>query len=414
MTVKQRLSTLVVALGLIAGSTAASAAQVVYASAPSTVWQVLAWQGQQMSRWQDDQFGPIVSTDTMWTIATYYGRQQGLTVYAMMDAIVAANPRVFIDNRPDRMMSGYRLVIPAVGPLVTQPPQPQPQDTVQFKAEELRDLRDRLAGSIAMIEQLQNDNALLQTRLNDVTAELAALKSQLASDRAIDQEIDALAGELVEQTPVSEGQQQALVEAPLVNQPASVDSNRRGTDGIGWLVQPPQLYLLIALPLLLLLLWLWRAYQRRLKRQIELECSESTGAAASTAAAIDVPLVAATVAPAEQVVAAEPLAEQPSTEIAADEIIDGEQYVSIDALLNDADNAEQNRLDDDYDAAEFDPSSDDSNSPAAQLDLAQAYIDMGEVDDARALLQRIIAADDAEAEREALLLLQQLDGQSGR
>ena len=39
---------------------------------------------------------------------------------------------------------------------------------------------------------------------------------------------------------------------------------------------------------------------------------------------------------------------------------------------------------------------------------------MGEVDDARALLQRIIAADDAEAEREALLLLQQLDGQSGR
>ena len=124
--------------------------------------------------------------------------------------------------------------------------------------------------------------------------------------------------------------------------------------------------------------------------------------------------MAATVAPAEQVVAAEPLAEQPSTEIAADEIIDGEQYVSIDALLNDADNAEQHRLGDDYDAAEFDPSSDDSNSPAAQLDLAQAYIDMGEVDDARALLQRIIAADDAEAEREALLLLQQLDGQSGR
>lgn len=413
MTVKQRLSTLVVALGLIGGSTTASAATVAYGSAPSAVWQVLAWQGQQMSRWQDDQFGPIVSTDTMWTIATYYGRQQGLTVYAMMDAIVAANPRVFIDNRPDRMMSGYRLVIPAVGPLVTQAPQPQAQDTVQFKAEELRDLRDRLADSITMIEQLQNDNALLQTRLNDVTAELAALKSQLASDRAIDQEIDALAGELVEQTPVSEGQQQALVEAPVVSQPASVDSSRRGTDGIGWLMQPPQLYLLIALPLLLLLLS-WGAYQRRLKRRIEREFSEQTGAANSTAAASEQPLAPVTVAPAEQVVAAEPLAEQPSTEIAADEIIDGEQYVSIDALLNDADNAEQNRLGDDYDAAEFDPSSDDSNSPAAQLDLAQAYIDMGEVDDARALLQRIIAADDAEAEREALLLLQQLDGQSGR
>jgi FimV-like protein len=296
--------------------------------------------------------------------------------------------------------------------LVTQAP--QPQDTVQFKAEELRDLRDRLAGSIAMIEQLQNDNALLQTRLNDVTAELAALKSQLASDRAVDQEIDTLAGELVEQTPLADGQQQTLIEAPVVSQPASVDSSRRRTDGISWLVQPAQLYLLIALPLLLLLLWLWRAYQRRLQRQIERECSESTGAVASTAATTDAASLVATAASADQLVAAEPLAEQPSTEIAADEIIDGEQYVSIDALLNDADNAEQNRLGDDYDAAEFDPSSDDSNSPAAQLDLAQAYIDMGEVDDARALLQRIIAADDAEAEREALLLLQQLDGQSGR
>jgi len=39
---------------------------------------------------------------------------------------------------------------------------------------------------------------------------------------------------------------------------------------------------------------------------------------------------------------------------------------------------------------------------------------MGELDDARALLKKIVGCDDADADREAALLLQQLDSQSGR
>lgn len=76
----------------------------------------MAQQSSRASRWQPDQFGPIVQTDTMWSIATYYGRQRGVSVYEMMDVIVAENPRAFRDNRPDFMLTGFYLDIPPLVP----------------------------------------------------------------------------------------------------------------------------------------------------------------------------------------------------------------------------------------------------------------------------------------------------------
>src|SRR5690554_3104057 len=69
-------------------------------------------QGQVASRWQPERFGPIVSSDTLWSIAMYYSDRTDLTVYEMMDLIVEINPKVFINGRPDRMMDGYYLKIP--------------------------------------------------------------------------------------------------------------------------------------------------------------------------------------------------------------------------------------------------------------------------------------------------------------
>ncbi|PTB88022.1 peptidoglycan-binding protein, partial [Pseudidiomarina aestuarii] len=53
-------------------------------------------------------------------------------------------------------------------------------------------------------------------------------------------------------------------------------------------------------------------------------------------------------------------------------------------------------------------------SPATLLDLAQAYIEMGEIDDAQLLLNKIKHCGDDDIEREVAQLLQQLDGQSHR
>lgn len=671
MTRKLSISAVALLVGLASAFAVPAHTKVAPAGAHTVVWQALAWQAQQVSRWQVDRFGPIVASDTMWTIASYYGRQAGVSVYDMMDAIVAANPRVFIDNRPDRMMDGYYLVIPAVGKLATTPTE-QPQqreqqveqvestDTVQFKAEELRDLRDRLAGSIGMIEALQSENAALQSRLNDVTAELEALKLQLAEDRAIDQEIDAIAGELATQVPGVEGSQDAIeqagalqpqqpqteqpqqaeqaeqpqteqveqpvveqpvIEQPVVEQPAeqvaqapsqkgkATSAQRSTPNFLDWVLQPPQLYVVIAVPLLLLLILMYMAYVRRIKREFEqhadapegdTKSAADDGVHASTADAVNDPLktddhsdqplpstgtahdadtidanavvtglaavtgaavvvdtmtseqdhqvdsaadetratdnadaneldisadysddeLAAMFGELEQSSQANQHGEAATEErtddssdtstaaeqefdlsafeissddplLAADDAfyfgddeltsnesdvestaepitglddeddfarllasleapadndsgIDDERqppvakrepkladdslsswsladenaeqadgYVSIDSLLNEADSAEQtNDIDEQPD---FDSSSyDESKTPAAMLDLAQAYIDMGELDDARALLKRIIGCDDADADREAALLLQQLDSQSGR
>ena len=596
MTRKLCTSALALVVALASGFAAPAHTAMVPAAVQQVAWTALAWQAQQVSRWQADRFGPIVSSDTMWTIGTYYGRQHGVSVYQMMDAIVAANPRVFIDNRPDRMMDGYYLVIPPMGDTAQQAlvkPQAQPEqvqqtadsgDTVQFKADELRDLRDRLAGSIEMIEQLQSENSVLQSRLKDVTAELEALKVQLAEDRAIDQEIDALAGELVTQVPAVEGSQERVLDhadtvvteqpraeqqvseqqaqqldTPVAtNKPAAVNKGR--PNFIDWLLQPPQLYVLIAVPILLLLLLLYMAYVRRIKQEFEqqseppqqaqqaeqpeLQSEQSapahedidansvvTGLAAVTGAAVAVEairidhdqaselgndgddseqdrlddrnsldqervaefdlsefqvasddpllgadddsfylddgaaesidvdiedravtaseegriagldddddfakLLASLEAPADEdsgidkdrqpplAKRAPKLSDEPLSglSLAADHSADDGDYVSIDTLLNDADSISEGAEDDgllavDYDNLGLDAGAlDDSKTPAAQLDLAQAYIDMGELDDARALLKKIVGCDDADADCEAALLLQQLDSQSGR
>ncbi|HET8816584.1 MAG TPA: FimV/HubP family polar landmark protein, partial [Pseudidiomarina sp.] len=53
-------------------------------------------------------------------------------------------------------------------------------------------------------------------------------------------------------------------------------------------------------------------------------------------------------------------------------------------------------------------------SPATLLDLAQAYIEMGEMEDARILLNKIKHCGDDDIEREVAQLLQNLDGPSHR
>src|SRR5690554_446585 len=153
-------------------------------------------QGQATSRWQPDRFGPIVSSDTLWSIAMYYGDQTDLSVYEMMDLFIELNPRAFINGRADRMMDGYYLQVPKVAqarrqsgqsiaeasaasaepvakpeatpePAAAKPVEPAAaaddadagstgEGTVAFDVQELNLLRDQLAESISLIESLSS------------------------------------------------------------------------------------------------------------------------------------------------------------------------------------------------------------------------------------------------------------------
>src|SRR5690554_4810531 len=107
-------------------------------------------------RWQADRFGPIKSSDTLWSIAMYYSDNTDLSVYEMMDLFIELNPRAFVDNHPSHMLDGFYLRVPDVAQQAVrarlaklhsdqqraeQPQAEQPPtvvtDTVTFEREEL-------------------------------------------------------------------------------------------------------------------------------------------------------------------------------------------------------------------------------------------------------------------------------------
>lgn len=213
----------------------------------------LAQQGPRASRWQAEQFGPIVPTDTMWSIAGYYSRQQGVSLYEMMDSIVAANPQAFRDNRPDFMFTGFFLEIPVLGEgatvaerpaavvadaddsaeaeSVSQPAVAQsaetdtPVDTsvereIAISVSELQALRTQLSDSIDLIENLQGENSELQERLAAVTRELNLLRARADEEQQASTEMELLAEELSSEELTSD----TITAEPEASTPATEDA----------------------------------------------------------------------------------------------------------------------------------------------------------------------------------------------
>lgn len=212
-----------------------------------------AQQGARASRWQPDQFGPIVPTDTMWSIASYYGRQRGVSVNVMMEQIVANNPRAFRDNRPDFMLTGFYLNIPGTASTPTTPITPQtaqaepPESTttaaggesttvsdatdeapqsvaveneIAISVSELQALRTQLSESISLIENLQGENGDLQARLTAVTMELDALKARADEEIQASSEMASLATVLEQK----EDSEEASLAALTVAEQATADA----------------------------------------------------------------------------------------------------------------------------------------------------------------------------------------------
>ncbi|MFC0444407.1 FimV/HubP family polar landmark protein [Pseudidiomarina halophila] len=221
----------------------------------------MAQQSSRASRWQPDQFGPIVQTDTMWSIATYYGRQRGVSVYEMMDVIVAENPRAFRDNRPDFMLTGFYLDIPPVGNVAQANDTPKAavaeandtaeatttdsaeetpladtassenaavnttevENEIAISVSEMQALRGQLSESIDLIESLQTENSDLQQRLELVTRELELLRQAAAEEQRASAEMESIAQQINEQG-TEELTQATVGEQPRESNPALDDT----------------------------------------------------------------------------------------------------------------------------------------------------------------------------------------------
>ena len=220
---------------------------------------VEAQQGARGSRWQPEQFGPIVPTDTMWSISQYYARQRGVSMFDMMDAIVAENPRAFRDNRPDFMLTGFFLTIPELGdasnsaaptaataenrPAAEPEPAtatattdtaepatseeatdtaPVDETEIAISVSEMQALRTQLSDSIGLIENLQGENQELQQKLAAVTEELNALRAAADAEQRASAEMELIKDELAAG---SDGEQTAETVAaePETLNPAATD-----------------------------------------------------------------------------------------------------------------------------------------------------------------------------------------------
>lgn len=327
----------------------------------------VAQQGARASRWQPDQFGPIVPTDTMWSIAGYYSRQQGVRLHEMMDRIVAANPRAFRDNRPDFMLTGFFLDIPELGeataPVAAQvatredEPESASEDAanevtdasettvdtsveseIAISVSELQALRSQLSDSINLIENLQGENSELQERLAAVTRELNELRARADVEQQASSEMELIAQELSNEEitsetitnepetsnpaneqaePAEDAAQDTSAEEPVAEEataaPASAEPEQESAEGpataaveqteqveqqtttpvvtkrkqeswLDWLLKP--FHLAIAGGLLVLLLGIigYALYVRRINREIEEGSAETVPADATTAA----------------------------------------------------------------------------------------------------------------------------------
>ncbi len=91
----------------------------------------------------------------------------------------------------------------------------------------------------------------------------------------------------------------------------------------------------------------------------------------------------------------------------ADETDGTDSFLNIDDILADADNGVEAAADEDND----DDSLRAEDQLAAQLDLARAYLEMGEADNAREALQEVLASEDEALRTEAEKLMKRIDNE---
>lgn len=388
-------------------------------------------------RWQADRFGPIKSSDTLWSIAMYYSDNTDLSVYEMMDLFIELNPRAFVDNHPSHMLDGFYLRVPDVAQqgvrerlrAVQQEQQQQQQqqqfqqaepqaeqndaDKVVFERNDLAVLRTQLAQSIELIEQLNDENAQLQERLATVSSELNQLRLKVDAEQTAEDELQQQI----------EAELAATKEAiqPSANQRSSqtkqaLQSTSNGVDFVTWILQPLPLFLASLVVILVLVLIITVIYLRRSSRepgslyhqavkaadqeqqpQQESDEAEPVLAASPSEAEVDAPTPSPTPTLAESV----DIPTNPAEENA---------FIEIETLLEEAE-AAANESGTSRFERESGQVDDTDETPWGLIHLARFYLEVDDLASARAELEKVNDSDDDDAKREAAMLLQQIKNQ---
>ncbi|MCE2571628.1 FimV/HubP family polar landmark protein [Motilimonas eburnea] len=274
-------------------------------------------------------YGPLKSSDTMWSIASKTRPNRSVSVHQMMTAIFNKNPQAFLNNDINRLVNGAVLTIPTLAeiqgidkdaakqkfiaetqaakvapketPKATPAPTkaPTPEPTVEPTAKpveapdvaeqtpeaettpstdnastqvvnnvgsaELDELKTQLDDSNQQLLQVAESNQRMKMKLEALSSDLDSLKNQLQEDSKVQHEIKALLSQQLANSAPAQPQQEAQGES----------------DDLLKLLTSSWLYLgaVIALPILIILVilsfWL-RAKTKREAEEQEQEIATST------------------------------------------------------------------------------------------------------------------------------------------
>ena len=336
-------------------------------------------------------YGPIGPYDTLWSIARRVRPGQA-SVEQTMAALVQLNPNAFIDGDRNRIRGGMILEVPTEAEaLGTAPPRPpeaeitdpapiieEPPDTAVapaatepvFEPEPaLEPAPDVVEETLAERDRLAGENALLVADLDRARGDLVRAEQEIA---ALEEVVEAL-----------ERQVDTLQRAAATAAPEGRAASRSGD-------VPPARFSFVAwgaVAVLLIAALVGVLYQRRRVRALE-AAADAYGSPSSTvedlAGDVDPDLDFEEPAPAAQDLPVEPYEPaEPYEEEAAYE--PGEED----------------------DPAEG-PTGPGGYSPNTKLNLARAYVNMGDEETAREVLEEVLAEGDATERAAAQELLDEL------
>lgn len=209
------------------------------------------------------QVGPLTANDTLWRIAEQIKPSSSVTTYQVMYALYVKNPSAFIDGNVNHLRPGAVLIVPELREMRlvdaemarrkaemddklwaehiareaatrarAREQANRPNQAQQQAAAELNVLKEQYADSMQLIEGIARENAQLKGALGKVEQELEGLKSQLAEDSLLQQQLN----QLLQQQQQILAEQQAQREAEEAARAAALQ-------------QPSLLQTLIASPL---------------------------------------------------------------------------------------------------------------------------------------------------------------------
>lgn len=219
------------------------------------------------------EYGPIESSDTLWSIARRYRQNNDLSIYQVMAAIYELNPGAFEQQNLNLMVDGSMLRLPsesyiaridpaeaqrraeddeqrwrqargADGQVVNIKPAKQVASTEDLSAarqaleaqlsnldrqnrNEFEQLRRQIAASIESVQALLDDNQRVYGRLDAVNEDIEALRNRIGQEGEIQQQMGqllALQNELLTRTEQQQArqQQQAWYQHPALKIAAGI------------------------------------------------------------------------------------------------------------------------------------------------------------------------------------------------